>query len=51
MKKSEIYQRAILSVVNDKEVMPSAKLEILRELFERESVELYAELAKAKKED
>lgn len=43
MKKSEIYQRAIIAVVDDKNLRPFDKLEIIRVLFEEESTARYCE--------
>ena len=51
MKRSEIYQRAIISVVDDKNLPPVAKLEIMRVLFEEESTALYCERKEAEKEE
>lgn len=51
MKKSEIYQRAIISVVDDKNLQPFAKLEIMRVLFEEENTALYCERKEAEKKE
>lgn len=49
MKKSEIYHLAQITVVNAPCITPESKLEILRELFEREDVEKFCEKRKEEK--
>ena len=49
MKKSEIYYMAQIAVINAACIAPERKLLILRELFEREDVELFCEKRDAEK--
>lgn len=49
MKKSELYYMAQIAVINAACIAPERKLKILRELFEREDVELYCEKLKEEK--
>lgn len=43
MKKSEIYKLAQIAVISTATIAPETKIEILRELLERESLELFCE--------
>lgn len=49
MKKSELYYMAQIAVINAACIAPERKLLILRELFEREDVELFVEKRDAEK--
>lgn len=50
MKKSELYKRTQMCVVNSLHLPVLDKLEILRELMRREDTELFCEEQEAKKE-
>lgn len=50
MKKSEIYHLAQIAVINSQCIAPEAKIAILRELIEREALEIFCEEQEAKKE-
>lgn len=43
MKKSEMYKIAMMAVVSSYAIAPDVKVEIVRELMEREDLELYRE--------
>jgi hypothetical protein len=43
MKKSEIYCLSQIAVISSPSISPENKLEILKELLERENLELYLE--------
>ena len=43
MKKSELYQMAQFAVVNTPSISPENKLEILKELFDKEELFTYCE--------
>lgn len=49
MKKSELYYMAQIATINAACIAPERKLLILRELFEREDVELFCEKRDAEK--
>ena len=43
MKKSELYHLAQIAVINSPSIAPETKIEVLRELLDAESLELYRE--------
>ena len=43
MKKSEMYKVAMMAVVASSSISPNVKVEIVRELMEREDLELWRE--------
>ena len=43
MKKSEMYKIAMMAVVSSIAISPDVKVEVVRELMEREDLELYRE--------
>lgn len=51
MKKSEIYKKAQLAVLSDSRLSDSDKLEILRELQDKEGTALFCEKREAEQND
>ena len=49
MKKSEIYRMAQLAILEDRRLSNDEKLDVIRELQDKESVALYVEETEAKK--
>ena len=49
MKKSEIYHLAQIAVVLSPAITPETKIEVLRELWNREELETFCEEQEAKK--
>lgn len=43
MKKSEMYKMAMMAVVASNSISPNVKIDIVRELIEREDLELFKE--------
>ena len=50
MKKSEIYHLAQIAAITSPCIAPETKLEVLKELMDKEDLEIFCEKQKAKKE-
>lgn len=49
MKKSEIYHLAQIAVINSPAIAPETKIEVLRELIDKEELEIFCEEQEGKK--
>ena len=50
MKKSEIYHLAQIAAITSPCIAPETKLEVLKELMDKEDLEIFCEKREAKKE-